>query len=249
MKGSKYLLKSALLLTAVAGFAISGSASVTSDTALQQSIQSKLKNKEFKQVSVELNHGVVTLTGTVDRYQAKVDAEKKARKIANVKEVNDQIQVGGKDVPDAQLQNALNRKLSYDRWGYGHVWNYVVATVDDGTVTLEGEVRWQPDKDSALALVNSQEGVKDVVDKVRILPTSIFDDQLRAREFRAIYGDSSLSRYGIDPRSPIRIVVSNGHVALYGTVQSEMDRNIAGIRANGVAGAFSVENHLTVDKS
>ena len=94
----------------------------------------------------------------------------------------------------------------------------------------------------------SSDLVKDVVDRIKILPTSIFDDQLRAREFRALYGDSSLSRYATDPRAPIRIVVSNGHVALYGTVQSEMDKNIAGIRANGVAGAFTVENHLAVVK-
>lgn len=244
----KHLRNASLMLAAVAGFAITGSASVTSDSSLQESVQSKLKNKEFKQVAVESNNGIVTLTGTVDKYQAKVDAEKKARKIANVKEVDDQIKVGGKQVPDAELQATLNRKLAYDRWGYGHVFNNIVATLDDGTVTLEGEARWQPDKDSALALVNNQDGVKDVVDRVKILPTSIYDDDLRAREFRALYGDSALSRYGADPRMPIRIVVSNGHVALYGTVESQMDKNIAGIRANGVFGAFTVENHLVVNK-
>src|ERR1035437_1225741 len=246
MKDAKMLWKAALLLAAVAGFALTGSASVTGDAGLRQSIQSKLKNKEFKQVAVESQNGVVTLTGTVDTYQAKAEAEKKARKIA--KEVNDQIQVAGKPVPDAQLQNTLNRKLAYDRWGYGHVFNIVVATVNDGTVTLDGEVRWQPDKDSALALVESQTGVKDVVDRIRILPTSIYDDRLRDREFRALYGDAVLGRYGMDPSAPIRIVDDHGHVALYGTVQSEMDKNIAGIRANGVFGAFSMENHLVVSK-
>ena len=249
MKGLKFTAQAALLLAAVAGFAITSSASVTSDSTLQQSIQSKLKNKQFEQVAVESSNGIVTLKGTVEKYQAKVDAEKKARKMAGVKEVDDQIQVAGKDVADAELQNTLNRKLAYDRWGYGHVFNNVVATVQDGTVYLEGEVRWQPDKDSALALVDNQDGVKDVVDRVKILPTSIFDDQLRAREFRALYGDTMLSRYATDPRAPIRIVVSNGHVALYGTVQSQMDKNVAGIRANGVPGAFTVENHLTVDRS
>lgn len=246
MKDTKFLAKTALLMAAVAGFALTGSASVTSDSGLQQSIQSKLKNKEFQQVSVQSNNGIVTLTGTVDKYQAKLDAEKKVRKIANVKEVDDQIQVAGTPVPDAQLQAALNRKLAYDRWGYGHVFNNVVATVNQGVVTLDGEVRWQPDKDSALALVSNQQGVKDVIDRVKILPTSISDDELRAREFRVLYGDAVLSRYGMDPAAPIRIVVDNGHVALYGTVQSEADRNIAGLRANGVFGAFSVENHLVV---
>lgn len=244
----KNILKSAVLLTAVAGFALAGSASVTSDSTLQQEIQNKLKNKQFKQVAVESKNGVVTLTGSVDKYAAKMDAEKKAKKIANVKEVDDEIQVVGKQVPDAVLQNTLNRKLAYDRWGYGHVFNEVTATVSDGKVVLDGEVRWQPDKDSALAVVDYQDGVKDVVDRIKILPTSISDDELRAREFRALYGDSVLSRYGSDPMSPIRIVVANGHVSLYGTVQSETDKNIAFIRANSVFGAFSVENHLMVNK-
>ena len=248
MKDKKFVLKAALLVTAMAGFALTGSASVTSDSTLQQDIQGKLKNKEFKQVSVESKNGIVTLTGTVDKYQAKVDAEKKARKIANVKEVDDQIQVSGKQIPDAELQAKLNRKLAYDRIGYGHVFNSVVATVNDGVVTLDGEVRWQPDKDSALALVDYQDGVKDVVDRIKILPTSFSDDELRAREFRALYGDVSLGRYGTDPAMPIRIVVNNGHVTLYGTVQSQADKNIAGIRANGVFGAFSVENKLVVSK-
>lgn len=248
MKDFKTLVKSALLLVSVAGFAVAGSASATSDSTLQQQVQSKLNGKQFQQVSVRSNNGIVTLTGTVNKYQAKVDAEKKARKMAGVKEVDDEIQVATKDVPDAQLQATLNRKLSYDRWGYGHVFNNVVATVQNGAVTLDGEVRWQPDKDSALALVNNQPGVKDVVDRIKILPTSISDDELRAAEYRALYGDAVLGRYGVDPAAPIRIVVDNGHVKLYGTVLSEADKNIAGIRANGVFGAFSVENHLVVNK-
>jgi hyperosmotically inducible periplasmic protein len=248
MKDTRILVKGALLLAALAGFALTGSASVGADSTLQENVQNKLKNKEFKAVVVESNNGIVTLKGSVDKYQAKLDAEKKARKTANVKEVDDQIQVEGKALSDAELQTILNRKLAYDRWGYGHVFNNVVATVKDGAVTLDGEVRWQPDKASALGLVDNEPGVKDVVDRIKILPTSIFDDQLRAREFRALYGDPNLGRYGIDPAAPIRIVVSNGHVALYGTVQSEMDKDIAGIRANGVFGAFSVENHLVVSK-
>ncbi|MFI4923300.1 MAG: BON domain-containing protein, partial [Burkholderiales bacterium] len=82
---------------------------------------------------------------------------------------------------------------------------------------------------------------------VKVLPVSIFDDSIRIRTARAIYRDSVLGRYAIDPVDPIRIVVQNGHVTLYGTVQNTMDKNIAGLRANGVQGAFSVENKLVVD--
>jgi osmotically-inducible protein OsmY len=65
---------------------------------------------------------------------------------------------------------------------------------------------------------------------------------------RAIYRDPVLSRYAIDPALPIRIVVDRGHLSLYGTVASTMDKNIAGIRANQVFGAFSVQNNLQVVK-
>jgi len=91
--------------------------------------------------------------------------------------------------------------------------------------------------------------VKDVIDNVSIEPVSPFDDSVRLRTLRAIYGDSVLSKYGLDPARPIRIIVVNGHVTLYGSVDSTMDKNIAGLRANGVFGAFSVENKLQVAKS
>jgi osmotically-inducible protein OsmY len=80
-----------------------------------------------------------------------------------------------------------------------------------------------------------------------VLPTSQFDDSIRIRTARAIYRDSVLGRYASDPVRPIRIVVSNGHVTLYGTVESAMDKSIAGIRAGAVPGAFSVDNKLVVN--
>ena len=80
-----------------------------------------------------------------------------------------------------------------------------------------------------------------------MLPVSLFDDSIRVRTARAIYRDSVLGRYASDPVHPIRIVVDNGHVTLYGTVQSVMDKTIAGIRASSVPGTFSVENKLAVD--
>jgi hypothetical protein len=72
------------------------------------------------------------------------------------------------------------------------------------------------------------------------------DDQTRLQVARAIYGYPSLNKYAIDPAKPIRISVQNGHVELYGVVDSEADKNTAGIRANGVPGIFSVKNYLQV---
>ena len=97
-----------------------------------------------------------------------------------------------------------------------------------------------------MALVSTYPGVKEVVDDIEVDPVSIMDDQARMQVARAIYGYPSLNKYSIDPAKPIRISVQNGHVELFGVVDSEADKNTAGIRANGVPGIFSVKNNLQV---
>ena len=77
-------------------------------------------------------------------------------------------------------------------------------------------------------------------------PFSPFDDRIRVATARAIYGYPSLNKYAIDPVKPIRIVVQNGNVTLVGAVISESDKDVAGIRANGVPGVFKVTNDLQV---
>ena len=219
------------------------------DQQIQQAVSQKIhESKPLQNVSSNVEDGIVTLTGTVDLYQDKLDAAKKVKKIANVTGVRNDIVVAGQTVPDSQLQQKLSKELVYDRVGYfDNAFNYIAVTVRDGVVTLSGATYWDVPRDSALAIAARTPGVKDVVNEVKVLPTSSFDDSLRIRMARAIYHDSVLGRYATDPADPIRIVVDNGHVTLYGTVQSAMDKNIAGIRAGAVPGAFSVDNKLVVD--
>ena len=116
-------------------------------------------------------------------------------------------------------------------------------------VTVTGDDRTGVGRDEALADIYNQPGVKDVINEIALEPVSIFDDGLRLRAARVIYRDPVLSKYAIDPAKPIRIIVDNGHVTLYGSVDSVMDKQVAGIRANQLFGAFSVENKLVVEKS
>jgi osmotically-inducible protein OsmY len=219
------------------------------DEQIQQAVSQKFHDaKKLQAVNSGVEDGIVTLTGTVNLYQDKLDAAKKIKKLANVTGVRNDIVVAGETVPDTQLEQKLAKKLAYDRVGYyDNTFNYLAIEVKDGVVTLSGDTVWDVPKDSALAIVAQTPGVKDVVSDVTVLPTSLFDDSLRARTARAIYRDSVLGRYASDPVHPIRIVVDNGHVTLYGTVESAMDKNIAGIRASSVPGAFSVENKLVVN--
>ena len=219
------------------------------DQQIQQAVSQKIQDaKQLQNVSSSVEDGIVTLTGTVRLYQDKLDAAKKIRKLANVSGVRNDIVVAGETVPDGKLEQKLTKQLAYDRVGYyDNAFNYLALGVKDGVVTLSGDTVWDVPKDSALAIVARTPGVKDVVNEVNVLPVSSFDDSIRLRTARAIYRDSELGRYASDPVDPIRIVVDNGHVTLYGTVQSAMDKNIAGMRANSVPGAFSVENKLVVD--
>ena len=219
------------------------------DNQIETSVSHKLAAKsQFGDVKSTVEDGIVTLTGTVDLYQRKLDAAKIARKTASVQGMRNLITVAGPNVPDEQLEQKLARKLRYVRVGYDNTFDYFAIGVKDGVVTVEGQDRTGVGREEALAEIANMPGVKDVVSNISIEPTSIFDDGIRLRTARAIYRDPVLSKYAIDPARSIRIIVDNGHVTLYGSVASTMDKQLAGIRANQVFGAFSVENKLVVDR-
>jgi len=239
----------AVALLSVALFADTGVAA-RYDNRVQNAVTQKLSSKkQFRDVKANVEDGIVTLTGTVDLYQRKLDAAKLARKIGHVQGVRNLVTVAGPDVPDAQLEQKLATKLTYVRVGYDNTFDYFALGVKDGVVTVEGQDRTGVGREEALADIANMPGVKDVVENISVAPVSTFDDGIRIQAMRAIYRDPVLSKYAMDPAHPIRIIVDNGHVTLYGAVDSAMDKNVAGIRAGQVSGAFSVDNKLVVDKS
>jgi hyperosmotically inducible protein len=222
-------------------------AQVSSDAQIQADVMKSLDNKRFKDVKVTVHNGVVTLTGTVDIYSAKQDADNRAHHRKDVKGVENQIQVAGPTVEDLTLRNKLAEKLAYDRVGYGTTaFNSFTIGVENGAVTLGGTAYGPADKDSAVSLVENYPGVKDVIDNIEVAPVSPMDDRIRLAEARAIYGAPQLNKYAIDPAKPIRITVVNGNVTLTGVVDSQGDKDVANIRANGVPGVFKVTNNLEV---
>jgi len=131
---------------------------------------------------------------------------------------------------------------------YLNVFDNLAYRVDGYNVTLLGQVTDPVVKSDAENAVKRIEGVEKVDNQIEVLPVSTIDDRLRLQLYRAIYGFPALQRYALPVLKPIRIIVRNGHVTLEGVVDSEADKNLAGIRANGVSGVFSVENHLRVAK-
>jgi hyperosmotically inducible protein len=241
------LVVGALLGLSQASFAAprtSGAAVTMEDES--SAVTAKLDKKQFKDVKVTVENGIATLTGTVDLYEYKADAGKRVQKVKGVAGVRNQIQVAGPAVSDDRLKAKLLEKLEYDRVGYGNAFNSISLDVQNGVVTLGGHARTDVDKDSAMALVSTYPGVKDVVEEISVDPVSIMDDHIRFEVARAVYGYPSLNKYAIDPGKPIRISVQNGHVELYGMVDTKSDSDVAYLRANGVPGVFSVTNHLQV---
>jgi hyperosmotically inducible periplasmic protein len=231
----------------LAAAGLSGATPLGQDASgADSAVLSKLNKPQFKNVKVDVENGVATLTGTVDLYEFKVDADKRTHKVKGVTAVRDDIQVAGPSFSDQELQSKLAEKLAYDRVGYFNVFNAITVSVENGVVTLGGHARTYPDRDSALALVSTTPGVKDVTNDIEVDPTSIMDDQTRFAVARAVYSYPSLNKYAIDPQKPIRISVQNGNVELYGTVDSQADKDVAYLRANGVPGVFSVKNYLQV---
>jgi len=130
------------------------------------------------------------------------------------------------------------------RLPYYGVFDHLTFQVDGDRVALSGHVSWPTLKDDAESAARSVEGVTTVTSDIQVLPVSSQDDRIRLATYRAIYGNSTLARYRLNPHPPIRIIVENGHVTLKGAVGSDLDRTIAHIQANSVPGAFSVTNNL-----
>jgi osmotically-inducible protein OsmY len=218
------------------------------DQQIQQEVTRLLDSKDkWKGMTASTDDGIVTLQGTANLLLDKLDAAKKIKKLEHVQGARNQVEVAS-DVPDQQLQQKLVDKLRYDRVGYGIAFNQLALNVQNGVATVSGDVRDDSARDSAMAIVETTPGVKEAIDNIKVLPTSILDDDIRIRTARAIYGNSILSKYALDPQKPIRIVVDNGHVTLYGVVDRQMDKQIAEMQARSVPNVFSADDRLTVAK-
>ncbi len=129
---------------------------------------------------------------------------------------------------------------------YGIFDNLEFQIAGNDKVVLMGEVVRPILKDDAAAAVRSIPGVRQVVNDIKVLPPSPFDNRIRRAEYREIYGTPGFEKYAIQAVPPIHIIVDNGNVTLVGVVADKMDKNLAGIKANEVRNVFHVTNDLRV---
>ena len=149
------------------------------------------------------------------------------------------------EAAEKRLEREVRRELV--SLPFYSLFDHFAFRVDGYTVTLMGKVSRPTLKNDAENVVKRIEGVENVVNQIDVLPLSPNDDELRLRLYRAIYGHSALQTLAIRAIPPIHIIVEKGDVTLEGVVANEMQRNIAGIQANGVHGVFSLKNNLRVD--
>jgi hyperosmotically inducible periplasmic protein len=150
--------------------------------------------------------------------------------------------------PSAKSQDRITREVRHEllMLPYFGVFDYIAFKVEGSTVTLLGQVVRPSLKSDAENALKHIEGVEKVDNQIEVLPPSPMDDGLRIHLYREIYGYPALEKYAMGVQKPIRIIVKNGRVALEGVVDSEADKNLAGIRANSVPGIFQVTNNLQV---
>ena len=151
----------------------------------------------------------------------------------------------------AKSQERITKEVRHEllMLPYFGVFDSIAYKVEGDTVTLVGQVVRPVLKSDAENAVKRIEGVVYINNQIEVLPPSSIDDQLRIRLFHAIYGDPGLEKYALGVQKPIRIIVKNGHVSLEGVVDTQADKNLAGIRAKSVPGSFSVDNNLQAGES
>lgn len=147
----------------------------------------------------------------------------------------------------ARMEKAVRSELVMLPY-YG-VFDNLAFKLDNGKVTLLGQVARPSLKKDAERAVKTVEGVESVDNQIEVLPTSPNDDRIRLATYRAIYGHTALNRYALQAVPPIHIIVRNGNVTLVGVVANEGDANIAKLQANGVPGVFKVESFLVAENA
>lgn len=148
------------------------------------------------------------------------------------------------DRRDVRLAREVGRAVR----DYAHftIFDDVNGRVEGGIVTLEGKVTMPYKKSELERRVGRIDGVQELKSNIQVLPVSQFDEELRIRVARAIYGNPSFWNYAAMTDPPIHIIVEHGRVTLTGVVNSEVDKAMARSLATGL-GELSVTSELRTD--
>jgi len=198
-------------------------------------------------VQVSVDNGVATLTGTVDCLGVKMDAERAARKVDDVTEVVNNINVHAEDVTVRQIGEQARKDIVTYHW-YS-IFDWITLEVQGGRLIVNGQVTLPVKKQDIGNFLAHVKGVAELDNNLEVLPTSEYDDSLRMAIARAIYNDPFFIHYRDQALPPIHVIVKNGNVTLEGVVANQLDRAKAEADARLAATYFSFTNNLRLERT
>lgn len=218
--------------------------SMKNDSHLQQDVIRELAwdtRIEETDVGVEVDAGIVTLTGTVSSWAKKIAAQEAAHRVAGVRDVANDIQVripGAAGRTDTEIAQAIRTALE---------WNVMVpdrriqTTVANGIVTLTGDVEYWSQHEDAERVVRNLDHVKAVVNKIEVKPAH----QLAAADVRRSI-EEALERHATRHADKLDLQISDGRVTVEGVVHSWAEREAVLGAARSTPGVKSVDSRLRI---
>ena len=214
-----------------------------SNENLQQDVQNAIKWEPLlnaAEIGVTAKDGVVTLTGTVDSYRKKMEAEEAAKNIAGVKAVVEKIEIRIGNFSKKDDNDIAKEVLNALKWKWDVPNDKVKVEVENGWVTLEGELEWNYQREAAKTSIHNLEGVVGISNNIKIKSTNY--DVIEKSDIESALGRN----WSVDDQD-IHVNVSGNKVILNGTVNSFYQRDEAGRIAWNAPGVISVENDLVID--
>lgn len=232
--------------------ALAAAPAFAADRSPDSRVIAEIQNKLFDagvprhgDVRVDFSDGVATLTGTVDSVGMKQAAERAAEKVDEVAQVADQMTVGAAIATDQQIVETARKEIV--TYPFYTIFDHIQLRAESGVLSVEGQVS-EPSKKAAIGnFLAYVKGVSEVRNNLEVLPTSLFDDQLRVAVARSIYNDPFFIQYATTALPSIHIIVKNGNVTLEGVVNSSMDKVKAQHNAAFAGTYFSLTNNLRVE--
>ena len=234
------------LLIAVCSVGLAIADTRDNDLRLQSVGTEKLARLKLgDRVEVRVDNGVATLSGSVDSIGLKERAAKEISKVNGIAGVTNNLNVSE---PGASPEQILGKAVHAVRmYPFYTIFDNVELSMDGGRLKLQGQVAEPWRKRDIEQLVSMIPGVREIENRLEVLPLSPFDNGLRVRIATAIYRNPELSNYAFRADPPIHIIVKNGNVTLTGVVHSEVDKAVATNVARFAATYFALDNQLKVE--
>lgn len=216
---------------------------MNTNESLQKDVQDAIKWEPLlhaAEIGVTVKDGVVTLTGTVDNYGKKTEAETAAKNVKGVKAIIQKIEIKYSSSWDEKSDlDIANDVISALRWDWNVPKDTIKVKVENGWVTLDGDLIWNYQREAAKNIIKNLEGVKGIYNNIKIK-----SDNTDTIEKAAI--EKALSRNWSINDSGIEVKVKANEVTLTGAVASYYQKDEAEKIAWKAPGVWSVNNELTV---